>query len=165
MEIFEIHITGTRNIHEIAARYNGHKTIAVELFRKDGSFLRAEHMTSFIMKFDGENNYETCKSQVLSIAEQYRTDGASIWRVKIESPLYKRYEKQSLYMESHFPATDFEHPLSRNQKKLKFLATDRTYDQNEYSIFAETYKDKELELCLYDDNIHEDKDWLNFWNK
>ena len=163
MEIFEVHITSGHRIHQVGCMH-GHKTIAIDLLQPNGKFLREENMTSIIMKYDDDNNFQKCKKDVLAIAKLYESVGLKLNRVKIESPLYERYVEQSLYMESHFPATNFDLPISRNQKKLTFLATDRTHNHSDYDAFAKKYEGKELELCLYDTNMYEDKDWLGLWD-
>jgi hypothetical protein len=117
-------------------------------------------MTSMIFKFD---SYQSCKSHVDALVEAFKIAGVNVLRVKIESPYYDHYRKQSLYMESHFEAEDARYPMSRNQRKTTRLATDREYDQRFYDLFRAAWASKELELCLYDTWVDEDKDWFDLY--
>jgi len=165
MEVFEIHITGDESIHRLAKKYD-HKTIAIDLLRPDRSCIRTEHMTSLILKYPFQQfAYSECKKLVDHIVCCYEADGLKIFRVKIESPFYGHYVEQSLYMESHFESESTYYPISRNQKKTVFLATDREYDQVSYLDFKKKHENKEeLELCLYDTNPREDvEDWLELF--
>lgn len=160
MEVFEVHITGDKSIHDVA-KILGQKTIAIDLLNPDGTVLREEHMTSLIFKYAFSDAYLTCLKDVLQLAENYRNRGVNILRVKIESPPYKHYESQSLYMESHFISDRFKFPTSRNQRKTTLLATDRTYDQSNYANFSQNNQNADLELALYDSQINEDQDWFS----
>lgn len=160
MEVFEVHITGDKSIHEVAKSFD-HKTIAIDLLNPDKSVLREEHMTSIVYKYTSANSYDMCKRLVLQTAAIYAKMGVNVMRVKIESPPYEHYVKQSLYMESHFVSDEFFHPTSRNQRKTHFLATDRTYHQAEYDSFAKRHTGADLELCLYDNFVEEDRDWFD----
>ena len=163
MEIFEVHITGDESIIASATSL-GVKTISVDLLKPDQTSLRTEHMTSQVYKFP---TYLECKQHVDKLVEQLTGLGVSIQRVKIESPIYDHYIKDSLYVESHFPATDWSYPVSRNVRKTELLATDREYNQAGYDSFRELHKGRDLELCLYDNNPQEDMDWLMIytaWN-
>jgi hypothetical protein len=164
MEFFEVHITGDNSIHDIG-QILCQKTIGIDLLRADKSVLREEHMTSLIYKYEQPNSYDICLRLVGQLAAIYVKNGVYVQRIKIECPYYQHYVDQSLYMESHFESDDFELPTSRNQRKTTFLATDRTYDKSEYQEFAEKYKGKELELCLYDTFVKEDKDWFDEYSK
>lgn len=160
MEVFEVHITGDESILEVGKRL-GVKTIAIDLLRKDRSVLRSEFMTSEIMKCP---DYETCKKQVRELVAKLEEARVPIVRVKIESPYYEHYVDQSLYMESHFETIDDFSPISRNRNKTKFLSTEREYIHERYDEFREVYADKELELCLYDSDVYEDKDWFDLYD-
>lgn len=160
MEIFEVHITGDESIVTVAPV----KTIAVDLLLPDQSHLRTEYMTSQVYKFP---SYQECKQHVDLLVSQLIALGVQIKRVKIESPIYDHYIKDSLYIESHFPATDWDYPVSRNLRKTAKLATDRDYNQDKYKEFQEKHAGRELELCLYDKSLQEDLDWLSVyktWN-
>ena len=157
MEVFEVHITADEGIINIAKRL-GIKTISVDLLRPDRTVLRTEHMTSQIVRAE---NYEACKRQVDWMLLNLDLYKVRVYRVKIESPCYDHYVGQSLYMESHFQPTDDHYPLSRNQRKETLLATDREYDKQLYDLFKTRWADKEVELCLYDTFVEEDKDWFD----
>lgn len=162
MEIFEVHITGGESILDAAKSLNV-KTISVNLLRPDGSHLRTEHMTSQVYRFP---SYQDCKQHVDSLVEQLRTAGVGISRVKIESPCYEHYMEISLYCESHFPATDWSYPVSRNARKTDRLATDRQHKKDAepgYYEFRALHAGRDLELCLYDDNPQENLDWLQLY--
>lgn len=161
MEMFEVHITGDNTIIENASKLNI-KTIVVNLLRPTKEFFRSEAMTSFVVKFE---TFELCKKHVDQIVDKLKKMGTIIYREKIESPLYEHYTERSLYMESHFTAINDQYPISQNARKTTYLATDRVYDKNQYSAFAEKYKDKELELCLHDTNPTEDSDWFNLYKQ
>jgi hypothetical protein len=156
MEIFEIHITGDSKINEVATRL-GVKNIVIDLVKPDFSYHRTEHMTSDVKKFD---DYQTCKQYVDNLVHKLVEEGVNVVRVKIESPYYPHYKTMSCYMESHFNSKDNKHPLSRNQNKTSYLATDRTYNKAEYETFREKYKEVDVELCLYDSDLLEDADWF-----
>jgi hypothetical protein len=165
METFEVHITGDESIMA-AAKDLGVKAIAVELLRPDKSVIRTEFMTSIVMK---ELNYVEVKKKVDELVNQLKERKVTIVRTKIESPFYEHYVEQSLYLESHFlvsPDRPAVLPISRSRHKPdKFLGTLREYTKADYHILkevAEIFGD-EVELCLYDDNIDEDKDWLSLW--
>jgi len=51
----------------------------------------------------------------------------------------------------------------RNAKSSKLLATDRTYDKKEYQAFIEKWKGEDVEMCLLDTWIEEDKDWFELY--
>lgn len=164
MEIFEVHITGDSSIHTVAKKYK-HKTIAIDLLRPDKTCLRTEHMTSIILKYPCRTEaYKDCLNLVEEIAQSYERDGVEIARVKIESPIYDYYVDDSLYVESHFPTDQTFYPISRNQKKTLYLATDREYKLHRYDNFMDIHEGKDLELCLYDTNPTEDLDWLKLFD-
>ena len=160
MEIFEIHITGDKSILSAATEL-GLKTITIDLLTPRKEKMRQEFMTSQIEK---KENYQQCREYVKQLVESLKAKNVQIIRVKIESPDYAHYRAQSLYMESHFEALDSAFPMSQNVRKSTILATDREYSQAKYDDFHERYADKELELCLYDSFVEEDKDWFDLYN-
>jgi len=157
-EFFEIHITSDKKLHEACCPL-GIKTIVVDLLCPDGTVLRTEHMTSYVMKAE---NYVECKEKVDEIVKNLEKT-CKLIRVKIECPFYKHYQKASLYMESHFRTDSRYFPVSRNQKKTACLSTERTYDKNQYEVFAKRYQKEQIELCLYDTNVKEDSDWFGLY--
>lgn len=159
MEVFEIHITGDESILKAAHPI---KTIAVDLVRPDLSVLRTEYMTSHVSR---HSSYDMCRAYVDDIVAAMKEKGVQIVRVKIECPYYEHYRDQSLYMESHFLATGYDggYPMSRNKRKADFLATDREYDKAQYDEFREWWKNEDVELCLYDTFVEEDKDWFDLY--
>lgn len=159
MEVFEIHITGDESILNKALAL-GLKTISVELLRPDKSVIRTEHMTSAIKKFQ---NYSYCKEYVDGVVDELNRDGVKIIRVKIESPFYRHYKDQSLYMEAHFVTSNSKYALSRNIRKTEFLGTEREYLHDCYEAFVERHSGKDIEICLHDTNVNEDKDWLRMY--
>lgn len=160
-EIFEVHITGNEAIHEASSKI-GIKTISVNLLTREATVLRTEHMTSQIFH---ESNLHECVKNVFKLCSFLENSGVSIFRIKIESPFYKHYENQSLYMESHFESNDFKYPTSRNARKTTLLATDRTYDRSKYSAFQTFHSNSDIELCLLDSDINEDADWFDLYNR
>lgn len=155
MEVFEVHITGDERIHEVA----GVKTIAIQLLRPDFNIHRIEHMTSQVVKCE---NYQACLEQTLAFAAKI----PNVVRVKIECPYYPHYVAQSLYMESHADDPPWiDYPISRNANSYKLMATDRVYDQAVYDVFRLKWAKHTIELCLYDTNVEEDKDWFSFWKQ
>lgn len=155
MEIFEIHITGTDSIIDMAKKIPI-KTIIIDLLKPDKSYHRTEYMTSQVHKAE---NYQACKDYVDSIVPRL----GELSRIKIECPYYKHYVNQSVYIESHFNAVGSEYPISKNKNKDSFLATDREYKIKNYGFFHRNYKDVVVELCLYDTNVEEDKDWFDLY--
>lgn len=161
MKTFEIHITGDQNIHQIAPSL-GLRTIEIELLRPDGTVLRTEHMTSDVRKFE---SFEFALDFVGNMKFGLLANGCQVVRTKIECPPYNEYLPSAYYAESHFPVRDLsvECPISRNKRNGKLLGTTRTFNKSLYRTFLETYKDKEIELCLHDSNVDEDKDWMDLW--
>lgn len=159
METFEIHITGDESIIEVSKTLDL-KTIEVWLLHPNKSRFRKECMTSIVKKFE---NYDSCKEWVDGLELQLRHKGVSIFRVKIESPYYNHYEAQSCYIESHFDASSSLFPISQNARKTTFLATDRRYCHDLYQDFLNQYKNTVVELCLYDSDVEEDRDWFNLY--
>lgn len=156
METFEIHITGSQSINAELDRL-GIKNIIIDLLTPNKEVLRTEYMSSFISK---HNDLAECQRHVISILDQLTSE---IIRVKIESPYYEHYKDKSLYVESHFKPFNELYPISRNAKSNKELGTDRTYDKNEYEAFIEKWKDEDVEMCLVDTFIEEDKDWFELY--
>jgi hypothetical protein len=160
MEVFEIHITGDKFILDAAKPI---KTISVDLLKPDGSLLRTEYMTSHVSR---HTSYDMCKAYVDDIVDAMKAKGVQIVRVKIECPYYEHYKDQSLYIESHFDGRGSSgYPLSRNQRKLEIMATDREYDKEDYESFRIVWLDETVELCLYDTFVEEDKDWFDLYKE
>lgn len=159
MELFEIHITSDSTIHEIAKRFN-HKTIQVALLRPDQSLIRVEHMTSMRVHY---RSYIEC----LSWVGHYQNDYRGFTRFKIECPAsYSYYLRDALYVESHFPAEDLNSPISRNVGSGKLLSTNRECDPEKFEEFLRGQPaGSEKEICLFDTNIGQDQDWLDYWRK
>jgi len=157
MEIFEIHITGTESIIDLAKKIPI-KTIVIDLLKPDKSHHRTEYMTSQVHKAE---NYQACKDYVDSIVPQL----GELHRVKIECPYYEHYVKQSVYIESHFSAVGSDYPISKNKNKSTFLGTDREYKIKNYGFFRRRYKGVVVELCLYDSNVKEDQDWFDLYKE
>ena len=160
MEIFEIHITGSKDINEQLDRL-GIKNIIIDLLKPNKEVLRTEYMSSFI---SNHNNFDECKEYVDNLLTKLSCE---IIRVKIESPFYRHYIDKSLYMECHFePKNDNHFPVSRNTKSGKLMATNRCYEKEKYGLFRiVNYLNGELELCLYDTFVEEDKDWFDLYQK
>lgn len=158
-ELFEIHITGDSTIHDIGELF-GDKTIQVALLRPDQSIIRVEHMTSMRVHY---RSYTEC----LSYVGQYQTDYRGFTRFKIECPAsYVHHLHNALYVESHFPAEDLNSPISRNVASGKLLGTNREYNPLKFEEFLKTQPEgSEKEICLFDTNINQDKDWLDYWRK
>jgi hypothetical protein len=158
MEIFEIHITGEKGINKEFDKL-GIKNIEIELLTPESKVLRTEYMSSFVTK---QKCYEDCKRMVDNLLFKL---SSRVIRVKIETPYYPHYEDMSLYMESHFKPKSNLFPVSRNVKSGKLMATTRTYEKNAYIGFLELFgKDgEEVELCLFDTFIDEDKDWFELY--
>lgn len=160
LNIFEIHITGEKGINEELSSLNI-KNIIVDLLRPDNTLLRTEYMSSFIKKF---YTIEDCKNYVDTLSKSLKS---KIIRVKIETPYCKDFIEHSLYIESHFSPKeeDIKYPLSRNKRSGKIMATDRTYTKSLYDKFRDKWKNEDIELCIYDSFIEEDKDWFNLYLK
>lgn len=152
--IFEIHITGDPSINANSSKL-GLSNITLSLLKPDLTYFRTEHMTSHVLSFE---SYDQCKSFVDEIVLNLNKLGSKISRVKIETPYYADLVDQSFYIESHFEGGDF--PASQKVGKTKILRTDREYDKAKYKEFLDKYSGKEIELCVYDDNVKEDEDWF-----
>lgn len=167
MQIFEIHITGDKSIIEAAKPLNI-KTIVIDLVKPDRSYFRTEYMTS---QRSEHKDYDECKMHVDSIVRKLEDAGVNIMRVKIECPLYPQYRDKSLYFEVHFRArTRCLLPMSQNHGKDDFLCTAREYDKTKYDALWIKHgtgwrapPDWTMELCLYDTNVEEDKDWFDLY--
>lgn len=166
MEIFEIHITGDDKIIK-AAQELGVKTIVLDLVKPDKSHHRTEYMTSDARSF---HDYEECKVWVDDLVMRLRETGVEIIRVKIECPYYSHYKDKSLYFEVHYQGE--RGPMSRNHGKDYFLCTAREYDRSKYDALWQKHGGVFLfappphwtmELCLYDTNVEEDKDWFDLY--
>lgn len=157
METFEIHITGSSDINEQLDRL-GIKNIIIDLLKPNKTILRTEYMSSFISK---HKNLTDCQRYVNSVLLNLSCE---IIRIKIESPYYEHYKKRSLYLESHFKPFNELYPISKNAKSNKELATDRTYKKKEYNAFIEKWKTEEIEMCLVDTFVEEDKDWFDLYS-
>jgi len=160
---FEIHMTGDENIHEMAKKFS-HKTIEVDLLDPNMDIMRTEHMTSIRKQYNG---YEACLKETLEWAEYYEPI-----RTKIECPPIWIFAEQAIYIECHAPYDPDKNkglrltPISRNAKSRKMLDTDRSYDKTkwlEFYLLYSQYKHVEIELCLYDNNMYEDKDWMDLY--
>jgi len=158
METFEIHITGSKGINEQLDRL-GIKNIIIDLLKPNYRVLRTEFMSSFVSK---HTNLDECKKYVDSILANLSCE---IIRVKIETPYYEHYKDQCLYLESHFRPFNLEYPISRNIKSFKDLETDRTYNKSQYEAFRKKWKRADVEMCLYDTFVAEDKDWFDLYQK
>lgn len=157
---FEIHITGTANIHKVAKKF-GIKTLQIASLRPDKSNIELLDMTSHQDRFHSLND---CKKFTESLRTMIEYNGVGITRVKIESEPCPEYEHMSLYMETHFKDDSFKYPTSFNG--VNYLATDRVWCNTEYQYhsFREKWAGKEIELCLYDTNIYQDKEWMRLYN-
>jgi hypothetical protein len=156
-KIFEIHITGDESVIENAKKLDM-SHISIDLLKPDKSVLRREHMTSHVRSF---KDYEDCKAYVDEKVEAFKTLGTEIYRVKIETLYYEEFVDRSCYIESHFIDVDKgNYPISRNARKTEILGTDREYDKAKYEEFRLKHKGREVELCVYDTFVDEDKDWF-----
>ncbi len=117
-------------------------------------------------------NYKECKSYVDDLVAKLQDSGVEIVRVKIECPGYLRYKDKSLYAEIHFEPTQQSAllPLSHNKDKDYCLCTAREYDPAKYETLwqkagdlPERFEHWTMELCLYDTNVNEDKDWFDLY--
>jgi hypothetical protein len=158
IETFEIHITGDKSILTVAKPI---KTIEVNLLKPDRSILRTEYMTSHVQHM--ASGFAGCKEYVNDIVKCLEFQGVNIVRVKIESPFYKHYVEQSLYIESHFEDDHFKLPTSQNPRHTMPVVTAREYEQRWFEPFMEHYLPSVIELCLFDTNVDEDKDWFDLY--
>jgi len=158
--IFEIHITVNEFLIEVAKPL-GHKLLILKLLDKDLNSLGIQFMTSIQKEFD---SYDECLKWTLDTADKYR-ETVKVERVKIECPVYKDFIDQSLYIECHWKdiKPNNTYHISQRIGQPAYLMTDRVYDKADYLKFYLTHSklDRELELCLYDDNIRLDKDWID----
>jgi len=163
MEIFEIHITGNKYIHEVG-RQLGIKTIEIELLNPKKEIITTEHMTSIVHQSE---NYLSCKKYVDKLVNQLLP--CNVTRVKIECPWYEQYLKDTVYVESHFPPLfPLEimppiWPMSRNVKSGKMICTLREYKELELFKYWCMNQSLELEMCVYDTNVNQDNYWFETW--
>lgn len=161
MEIFEIHITGDKSILKNGNDL-GIKTISIDLLQPDRNFHRTEYMTSHVHKCE---NFEICRKYVDDTVDKLRKAKTNIIRVKIECPYYEHYVNDSIYIESHFEDRNGRFPISKNQNKDFYLATDREYNRELYKNFTERYNGEIVELCLFDSFVEEDLDWFSLYGE
>lgn len=154
---FEIHITGDQNI----LKAKNLKTITIDLLKPDQSFLRSEYMTSQVIYSE---NFEKICSIVTDLCLELEKI-TQIQRVKIECPYYQQFLSQALYIESHFVTKQGDFPISRNQKKVELLGTEREYDSAKFADFRKKWSGQIIELCVLDTNPEEDADWFDYWKK
>lgn len=160
MKTFEIHITAEKTIRSL----KNLKTISLELFQPNGCFLKEEHMTSMIKKY--ESAYFAIED-TLKLSNNLKSLGIDVYRTKIECPPYPEYLDKAIYVESHFEVSSTEEfPTSRNLNKSTLLGTEREYNKINFENFLKFSKAKgrETEICIYDDNIKEDEKWFSFYN-
>lgn len=162
--LFEIHITGSENIHE-ACVPRTLKTIKIELLRKNYSVIRVDHMTSIHIN---QPSFGDAVEYVCELEEYLVSNNVDIFRTKIECPLLPEYSElieDSIYVESHFLTNNSLCPVSKNVGSTKFLSTKREYDRRKYLEFYFNHLDTnaDVELCIYDSNVDWDMDWLNLW--
>lgn len=161
MEKFEIHVTGTDNIIRVLERL-GYKWLHAEMRDRENRTVGVEFMSSFVKEFE---NYAACKEWVDGFVMTLQDEGVTIFRVKIECPYnYSHYSESSVYLEAHFPYTDNTYPFVYNVRADKYVGTDRTYAKPGYADMIAKWQSvpgSEIELCLYDDNIIHDYEWLN----
>lgn len=161
-EVFEVHITSTSpHIHHLC-KANGIKSIEVELLTPQGDVLRTEHMTSHIFKCKNLTEGIMCVSGLIGMLSPLE-----IIRVKVECPPYPKYRHHAIYAETHFKDDTFSFATSRNKRSGKLLATDRTTDRQSFDTFLQSNMamGHEVELCLLDTFVDEDKDWLSLWGQ
>ena len=149
--LFEIHITGSDNIHD-ACKARSLKTIKIELLRKNYSVIRIDHMTSIHINVP---NIVDAMFYVNELEEYLKSNNVDIFRSKVECPLlpeYSEFIKNSLYVECHFLSDNSLCPVSKNVGGSKFLGTLREYDKRNYLEFyfnkLDTNADVELCVCV-----------------
>lgn len=156
MKLFEIHITGEKKINEELSALNI-KNIIVDLLYPDLTLLRTEYMSSFIIK---KESYNEVEEYIIKLLKQLTCE---IIRVKVETPYYTEYLDKALYLESHFKPFNDKYPISNNAKSNKLLATDRTYNKTDFDNFINKWKNEDVEMCIYDSYVTEDKDWFDLY--
>ena len=118
------------------------------------------------MKFE---DYDKCKKWTDKLVSDLLDEEISILRVKIEVPYNHKYIFQSIYIEAHFIPKDWGFPVSKNVGSQKLLATAREYDNTKFASFNEKWKTDhslmlpEIELCLFDSYVEEDKEWFKVY--
>lgn len=163
-KLFEIHITGSKDILNFC-RDNYLKSLELDLLDKNLKVIKTEYMTSIVRKYQ---NFPLCKEATLNLAEKIKMAGIRVDRIKIESPLVSSYVPHALYIETHFyERAPFKYPASRNITKSHAILTDREYNNRLFEKFMDKHyevdENREFELCLYDDNMKEDKEWFESW--
>lgn len=183
MKTFEIHITGEEGINAEFDKL-GFKNIVIDLLKPDLTKLRTEYMSSFVKEFE---TYGQC----LNFIYGYKTKGSitqqdigkpivetqylglldvlksKVIRVKVEVPYLLEYRKEyrdkALYIESHYIPDNNKKPLSRNVGSGKIIATDRAYWGDDWNKFYIDNRigQREIEMCLHDSFVEEDKDWFD----
>lgn len=156
MEVFEIHITGSHGINQELDSL-GIKNIIVDLLTPKHKFMRTEYMSSFVIQ---RASYQDSKAYVDELVNKLKS---KIIRVKIESPFYEHYRENALYLESHFKPFNDAFPISRNARSKKLMATARTYEKDQYEDFKKVWSNEDVEMCLFDSFIEEDKDWFDLY--
>lgn len=160
-ETFEIHVTGSIETMQQASTL-GIKTITIDLLKPDKSHYRTEYMTSHLHECD---NYQQCQEYINEILSFL----SGVVRVKIECPKqYTHYIPQSVYMEIHGEqGYNNIYPMSLTRGKMDIMITDREYDKDKYSDLIKRHvkstRNLITELCIFDSNVDEDKDWFDLY--
>lgn len=157
---FEVHITGSDERIMYASKELGVKAIAVELLDRSFNVIKTEYMTSHVIKCECFNEV---MEKVIVLKNSLEHDYmVHIVRTKVECPPIKTLFDDSIYIESHFTATDILYPMSRNKTKDYLLATHRIFDTSKYEMFTKFHQGRIVEICLHDEyeDGHSDKYWF-----
>lgn len=167
MEKFEIHVTGSPDIIDVLADL-GYKSLHAEMRNPVNENIGVEYMSSFVREFE---DFESCRTWTTIFAAALSTLGVNVVRVKIECPYtYEHYRDKAIYVEAHFPTdrSNPTYPFVYNVRSKKLVSTDRVSDRELFDESVERWKSvgiTEIELCLYDDNVEHDSEWIKSFEK
>jgi hypothetical protein len=153
---FKVHITGDEKLMEEFIEL-GIKVIKIDLLKPDSSVLRTEYMSSQIVR---------CREDQIFIfidALKQKIKNGKIIREKIECPPIDKLLNKALYIETHFSSDDFKYPVIQNLQSKRFISTKREYKKNNFKKFIDENKYKNIECCIHDTFIEEDKDWFSLY--
>jgi hypothetical protein len=156
---FEVHITGEPSIIEEFDKL-GIKSIKVELISPENKVMQVEHMSSFVVNYDNIIDFS------FYLQDLIYTIKSKIIRIKVEIPgFHREFDQQALYIESHFNPINSIYPISQNLNSGKLLGTAREVNKDKFNLFRSIWRDKEIELCIYDTNINFDLEWFKSYKK
>lgn len=171
---FEAHITVANDenlpVFTNICKENNIKVITISNFNKNNKLASIHKMTSHVFE---AASYFKALADTNYLADILESNGVTVLRVKIETPLPCPYPNNVLYYETHFTVpkgSNNKLPWSYNWDSDKYMITYRSSPASERifikeaAIFEEQLPfevlSKHTEACIYDTNIRLDDGWI-----